>query len=494
MTLFKNACIGAALAFTAPLLAYAKNTHAQDRILKPEQISIDIALAQDAYNRIHPGYTRYTDKAALDTTWSNINLKAEAQGGLSVGEFYINVQNALAQIRCDHTKTELPRDIAKDRNITPVYLPIVWRVIDGRAVIENPGNTGLNFGDEIVSVDGRDFGEMMNEVRHLIPVDGETDFVRDVQMGASFEYMGGAIDHFGALLWDIKPQARVGIKSPNGELKTVSLDRIVHTAWKTLVLNGKASSDFPDSITFNRIGDKAAYLRIDSFVNYRNPVKPDDIYDPIFNAMKSEGRETLILDLRNNGGGSTDAKVRLFAHLIDKKSRLVRETRIKTLDHSGLEPYISTWDKRVLNPNKIGFKKNENGTYSLRKFFSEDLKSVKADRNAFNGKLLVLTSRSNGSATTALLAKLQDMGRATLIGEDTGGSAEGTTAGVLFTLKMPESGIRTRIPVFQDFNDVSAFTPKKGVMPDISAPMTFEAFVTNEDPAYKKALEFIPTE
>ena len=482
---------------SAPLLAQsstAQDMRPQDRILTPIQISTDIALARETYERIHPGYTRYISQSALDTAWDAINLKAESKAGLSLGSLYIEVQNVLAQIRCDHTKTELPRAIAKDRNITPVYLPLAWRVVEGRAIIENPGETGLVFGDEITSIDGRAINDMMDEVSPLIPVDGDTEFVRDVHMGASFEFMGGSIDHFGALLWDIEPTAQLGIKSVNGDRQTVSVDRVLHKDWKALVLDGKESSDFPDAVTFNRIGETAAYLRIDSFVNDRNPVKPDKIYDPIFSAINAEGRETLILDLRENGGGSTDAKVRLFAHLISEKDRLARETRIKTLDHSGLETYLSTWDKRVLNPNKFGFTKNESGTYSLRKVFSDDLKSVKPDRNAFTGKLLVLTSQSNGSASTALLAKLQDMGRATLIGEETGGSAEGPTAGVLFTLKLPESGIRTRVPVFQDFNAISTFTPNKGVSPDIFAPMTAEAFINGDDPAYDAALALIDQE
>lgn len=491
MKTFTHLFAGAALTLIGAAASYAQETRPQDIRLTPAQISADIALAKEAYTRIHPGYTRYTDKVALDGAWDTITNTANAQNGMTLGAFYLAFQDVLADVRCDHTKAELPKAIAKDRNITPVYLPMIWRVIDGRAVIENPGDTGLSLGDEITSIDDRPISEMMKALRPLIPVDGDTDFVRDNHMGASLEFMGGAIDHFGALKWAIKPQALIGVQTSNGISKSVTVDRVIHKEWKALLLDGKASTDFPDTVTFNRIGDNAAYLKIDSFVNYRNPVKPDDIYGPIFSTLKKEERNNLILDLRENGGGSTDAKVRLFAHLIDTKTRLVKETRIKTLDHSGLEPHISTWEKRMINPNKLGFKKNANGTYSVRKIFSDELKSVKPDSDAFTGKLLVLTSRSNGSATTALLAKLQDMGRATLIGEETGGSAEGTTAGVLFYLDLPESGIRARVPVLQDFNDVSTFTPRKGVVPDVLAPTNFQDFITGRDPAYDIALSMI---
>ena len=488
---FKTLLISTVISITSLQTTIAQEARPQDRQLTAKQIETDINIAKDTYERIHPGYTRYTSKAELDDAWNEILLEAQTQNGLTLGEFYISVQDVLADIRCDHTKAELPRSISKDRDITPVYLPFIWQVVQGRALISNPGISGLSRGDEIKTIDGRPITEMMEEVRPLIPFDGRTHFVTDSHMAASLEFMGGAVDHFGSLLWDIQPTARLELTSANGESKTVSLDRILFKEWKDLVLDGKASTDFPDSITFNRIGDKAAYLRVDSFVNYRNPVKPKDVYGPIFSSIKDEGRDTLILDLRENGGGSTDAKVGLFAHLIKKKDRLVRDTQIKTLDHSGLEEHISTWEKRLINPNKLGFKKNKDGSYSLRKLFNEELKTVKPATPAFDGKLIVLTSQSNGSATTALLAKLKDMGRATLIGEETGGSAEGTTAGVLFYLNMPESKIRVRVPVLRDFNDVETFVQGKGVTPDIITPFSVEDFRAGQDPAYTAALSLI---
>ncbi len=492
MYCFKPLFLSAALTFTVGLSASAQTP--QDTLLSPTQIRADITLAKEAYSRVHPGYTRYTSEAVLNASWEAVNSKAASREGLTLGEFYTELQNVLAGIRCDHTKAELPKAIGQDRNITPVYLPVIWRVIEGRGFIENPGTTGLSRGDEIISIDGRALRDLMNDVRPLIPFDGNTGFVRDIHMGASLEFMGGAVDHFGALLWDISPMAALTVKTKNGDLKTSDVNRILHKDWKALLQDGKTSTDFPDAITFDRIGDKAAYLRIDSFVNYRQPVKPDSLYDPIFSAIKSEGRDQLILDLRENGGGSTDAKTRLFAHLIKKKNRLVKDTQVKTLDHSGLEPYISTWETRLINPNKLGFKKNANGAYSLRKIFADDTKMIRPDKTAFAGQLYVLTSSSNGSATTALLAKLKDMDNVTLIGEETGGSAEGTTAGVLFYLKLPESGIRTRIPVMQDFNDVTSFVPGKGITPDILAPMTANAFLDGKDPAYERALKMITKE
>ncbi|MEL6200199.1 MAG: hypothetical protein AAFR09_08365 [Pseudomonadota bacterium] len=82
-----------------------------------------------------------------------------------------------------------------------------------------------------------------------------------------------------------------------------------------------------------------------------------------------------------------------------------------------------------------------------------------------------------------MIAVLAGLGRATLIGAPTGGSAEGTTAGILFTLTMPESGIRTRIPAIRDYNNVPSFESGLGVTPDIAATMTAADWLAGKDVA-----------
>ena len=77
--------------------------------------------------------------------------------------------------------------------------------------------------------------------------------------------------------------------------------------------------------------------------------------------------------------------------------RLIRDARVQTIDHSGLEDYLSTWEKRAINPPAIAFRKNSDGTHSLKPFFDSALKEKKPARYAFTGDLIVLTSRDNSS-------------------------------------------------------------------------------------------------
>lgn len=467
----------------------------ESRVLTAAEIAEDVAIAREAYERIHPGYTRFASAEAMQGSWESLIAQANANEGMSLGNFYIESNRVLAGIRCDHTKAELPDVMAETRKTVPVYLPMRWELIEGRGFVSIAGEeTGLMRGDEILAVDGQALSERVEAVMPLIPFDGQTEWARSGQVAQSAEFRGGGLDHFGALMFETGSTAELTIKRGEDAPMTISVGRITYPEWRDLGAGQTAARNFKDAIRFERIGDKAAYLAVDTFVNYRTPVDPDSLYDPIFKALKDEGRETLIVDLRRNGGGSDDASLRLAAHLMSEKAAFKKDVRVKTLKLDGLEDYLWTWDSRAMNPNPMGFKKNSDGTYSLRKMVSDDLKRMKPDRTAFEGQLILLTSAANSSGSTHLLAFIKDQNPdAILIGERTGGNAEGATAGILFTLTLPNSGIKMRVPAMQTFMNIESFTPGLGVSPDIDAPMTVQAFLNGADPAYEKALSLIET-
>lgn len=460
----------------------------QGPLLTPAQVSRDVALAEEAYTRIHPGYTRYNDAETLSLAWQAVVDRAEDAGGLSTGDFYLAIQQVLTQIYCDHTKAELPAVLADRRREQRTYLPFQWTLIEGRGIVTIAAQaSGVQRGDEILSVDGRPLAELVREVEAYIPYDGKTSWARRGGVSSSREFMGGAVDHFGDLLWKNGPSVTLGLADAGGETRELTTERITFGEWRELDSGTGSAANFVDAVHFERVGDRAGYLRIDTFVNYRRPVDPDTLYAPVFASLAEEGRDTLILDLRRNGGGSNDASSRLLAHLLAKPAQMKTDVRVKTLDLDGLRTHLSTWDDRAMNPNRLAFRKNDDGSYSLRSWFTDETDRIKPARNAFRGKLLILTSDENSSGSTNVLAVLSGLGRATLIGEPTGGSAEGTTAGILFTLKLPKSGIRTRIPAMRDYNNVPSFEPGLGVTPDIVVPMTVDDWRAGRDPALETA-------
>lgn len=465
----------------------------EKRVLTVEQVARDIALAEEVYQRIHPGYTRYADPSDLREAWQLVVSEAVQNDGLSVGDLYLDTSAVLAQIRCDHTKAELPDALAETRNTDPVYLPMRWEMIEGRGFVTVAmDGSGLQRGDEILEIDGEPLSARADAVRPLIPYDGNTPWVRDAQIAQSYEFRGGGLDHFGALMFETAATADLTVRRGDAAATNIRVERINHAQWRDLGSGELGARNFKDAIRFERIGDDAAYLAVDTFVNYRTPVNPAELYDPIFAALQTEGRDTLIVDLRRNGGGSDDAALALVARLIASPAPFMRDIRVKTLDHSGLEDHIRTWDSRALNPDPRGFTENPDGSYSIIEALSPSLSTLTPPENAFTGQLILLTSRNNASGSTHLLSFIKAQNQdAILIGEQTGGSAEGATAGILFTLTLPESGIKMRVPAMRSFVNNDGFEPGLGMSPDIKAPMTVAAFLNGEDPALDAARALI---
>lgn len=464
-----------------------KPTHiVADGVLTPKQVARDLALAEEAFSRVHPGYTRYASEAEMEASWASIQAQANADNGMPLGDFYLAVNRALVNIRCDHTKADLPRSLRQQRKDQPLYLPLRWEWLDGRGLIDvvSPG-VEAERGDEIIAIDGRPLNDVVEEIEPYLPYDGYTEWSRDGEVGQSLEFMGGGVDHFGALLWDIPVQAELTLRGADGETRTVTAPRISHQQWSDL--EPQSTGNFKDAVTYKQLDESIGYLRVDTFVNYREPVKPKTIFEPIFKSIRDEGLTALILDLRLNGGGSTEAQFELLANLIEAPLKPIKEMRVNTLDLDDIRPHLWTWDSRALDPNPLGFSKNDDGTYRLRRFVSSDLKTVKPAKYAFDGQIIMLTGPKNSSASTNTAALLKDIDRAVLVGERTGGSAEGPTAGLQFTVTLPESGVQMRLPFFFVMNNVSSFEPGLGVSPHIEAPMTVEAFREGRDPALEMA-------
>ncbi len=460
-------------------------------MLSTDAVRADVAVAREAYERVHPGYDRYTKRAQLDAAWDDIVDDAEAANGMTLGTFYLRLQATLALIRCDHTKVELSPAQVKRRETDPVYLPAVWEVVDGHAFVLAATDAALQPRDELLAIDGVAIPDLIARYGALVPIDGFTEHAREREYGSSSEFRGGVLEHFRIETEDIPAIAILTVQTGDGPTREVSVDRVGLEAWKQAqALVRPFQLDFRDAVTFEPLGDDAAYLRVDTFVNYRNTVRPDRIYDPIFAQLRRENRSTLILDLRNNGGGSADALERLYAHLMPhgRSARLVREVKMVTNNLDGLREYLWTWSKRALNPKRWWFRANDDGTYTLRRFLATTTRRIRPDRWAFRGRIIVLTSHANASAVSTLMAKLSDQENVTVVGEPTGGSAEGVTANILYFLRLPNSKIVGRLPAQRIYNDVETFTPGMGVSPDVQMLRTADDARTGRDRALEHAL------
>jgi carboxyl-terminal processing protease len=171
----------------------------------------------------------------------------------------------------------------------------------------------------------------------------------------------------------------------------------------------------------------------------------------LLNELKAEKVDGVVVDLRENGGGSLDEAVDLTGLFID------RGPVVQVRQSGGYTQVRSDEDRGVL----------------------------------WNGPLAVLVNRSSASASEIFAAAIQDYGRGLIIGEPTFG--KGTVQGLLPL--PPERGAQggkygtAKITSQQFFRIDGGTTQNAAVTPDLQFPVTVDASEFGES-TYDNALPF----
>ncbi len=461
------------------------------RTLTASQALADVALMRRALEEAHPGLYRYLPKPRIDEAFTKLEQRAAKP--ISDVELYGEISLLLATIRCDHTKAEFSEALTAFRQDNPTHLPFRFKLFDGRMFVYSgdPAQTKLKRGTEILSINDVAVGQIIQRLLPAVSVDGFTDASRITKLEVDADLMGSDFDQFYPVFFGFTNAYKLTVRAPSESVDSaVTMRAIPYQEWLNLPWTlAVQRGEFYNGVSF-RMADKSAVLKVDTFVNYRNPVDANAFYAAFFKTMKARKIEHLILDLRENRGGSTDATVALAAHLLDKPFVWNKPVWQKAIRFGDWTKYVNIWGdrKEIFEPATENFTKRTDGWYEhiTGANTPEQLPApVSADR--FAGKVIVLVSATNGSGATMLIAKLKDAKRITTVGQSTGGSAEGPTAGRIFFLKLPASGIVVRVPNHWNRMNIESFEQGKGVTPDVEVKLTMADFLAGRDAALDTA-------
>lgn len=482
--MFRTAAVAVLLASAPALAAEMPNP-----MLTPAQASADVALLRRAMETVHPGLTRYVPRPQVDAAFAR--LEAQARQPISTLALHREIARLVASIHCDHSKPELPEAIEAWRQTSASHLPFRFRLIEGRMIVLSGA---LPKGAEVTAINGRQVAQILNAVAPLVAYDGDTDQAVAVKIADDSDLGGSDLEEYWPGLFGAPQTWEIAWKRPGDTARQTSrLAPISFADWRQLdAPDGQYRHEFYDGITW-RMAGKTARLKIDTFVNYRNPVAATPFLGGFFKAMQAAGTEHLILDLRNNGGGSTNPSIALGRHLLAVPFTLTRSIRAKTIRFGDLPDHIEVWGDRaaIFNPPESAYRPTGDGLLERIPTGTDEADDDDSTiehqplpaAQRFTGRLTVLTGPQNGSGATMTIAWLKDRRAVTLVGEDTSGSAEGPTAGNIFNLVLPESHIRVRVPQFRSFTNISRFTPRRGVAADVLVVPTLADFEAGRDRA-----------
>ena len=260
---------------------------------------------------------------------------------------------------------------------------------------------------------------------------------------------------------------------------------------------------------YNRLKDKSirefrmvgvvssiAYLKIRGFSGGHRWSKK--FYEETFHAIDSLGSKSLILDLRDNTGGSLKEIGNLYGYLTNSEYTLVNplETKRRLIETrtmwSGRPTLIGNFFRVLATPVTIVYDlikvRNKNGkTASYYKYTKPQMPKP----NAFKGDIYVLINGLSFSASSVLSHNLHGSKRATFIGEETGGAYNSTVAGTYLSRYLPNSKIFVPVWMMNFESDYKEEPDGYGIKPDIELQPNLEDFLNEKDTVLEKALDEI---
>jgi hypothetical protein len=195
------------------------------------------------------------------------------------------------------------------------------------------------------------------------------------------------------------------------------------------------------------LGADAALLRVPTFDVDEDPATYNTAIDQAFAAITARGVSRLIIDVRGNTGGQSDAGARVIQYVLDRPAAQVSRARER------------------LNDENIGVLGYRGAAGSMREFVVDDelIQPASADAR-FKGRAAVLIDELTYSAGILFATTMQDRGLATLVGRPTGGFANQT--GNMMPMRLPATGFTAFIAT-RDFIRPSGDQRVAPVQPDL---------------------------
>jgi hypothetical protein len=395
------------LASNAMAPASAENRPAQSLqpALPVEQLQEDLRVMRAALAESHVGLDWYIPRPELDR-----RFQAIADGlnrPLSVRDFHRQLLPVVAAIRHGHTTLELPVPWAGYRlklNKDGRFLPLELRVLDERVyVLADLGEKDeVPAGSEIVAIDGRPVGQLLQQFRQHLSADGGSETYQAHQLGQAFQFA-----HLLDLLQGPAQRLRVDFLAPSAlrpasrRLATQSPARMAERYRQRF---GREIDSFGPPLQFELLPSRTARLTVSAFIDGQADFRAG--LASAFKAIRAAGVEDLIIDVRGNAGGDGDLPPLLYSYLAHQPFRQASPTIVASASLSSLAYAEAASDVlKAFAATPLAFvTRQPDGTWVLKpEIDDERYREYPPQPDRFLGRLWVLVDGGAFSATNQFL-------------------------------------------------------------------------------------------
>ena len=455
----------------------------------PLRLQEDYTMLQKILEAKHPSLYWYTDKEKM-TGYFN-SYYAKINDSMTEQQFTWHILAPLIdKIRCGHTSVSMSKAYGKwvtGKPIPafPLYMKI-WN--DTMAVTAN-----LNFkkdsifkrGTLVTSINGIPNNLLIKYMLEFLPTDGYAENVNYIRLSGNFPY-------FHRNIFGLSKNYRVTYKDTAGaEQKTViplfipakdSLrkDSIIRKERRRMPAEKRILQYRSLMIDSTRL---FATMTVNTFAHgqLRN------FFRRSFRKLKKENIKNLILDIRSNGGGRLGYSTSLTKYISRKPFRVADSLYTQS---RGLGKYAKYIKGGFLNNIEMFFisRKKADGNYHIGRLEKHYYKHKK---NNYKGKVYVLINGPTFSASTVFSNAVKGQQGITFLGEETGGGWYGNSGIMIPDIKLPNTGVRVRLPLYRlvQYNHVAE--KGTGVTPDIYVGTSYNALLKGYDKKMRVVKELI---
>jgi hypothetical protein len=489
-----------------------------------EQLRGDVDYLYSKLLGNHPQLYWYIGENQLKAKFDS--LKRSISEPMVAHDFYFKLAPLVASIRQGHTRL-IPlnkRFTAKERDSLKVkkygatpFSKLGFAIFNGKLYVvkSDSWDKSVPVGAEIVEVNGIGSDVLLSKYRSTLTADGYiTTFVDRMLANRFPSFFYADFDFTDSLLCRIKlndttklytfRRAPVDTSKAKGKYKNVVKEprKVLSKAQKDSAraeqLKRKVqgydleSKTYSKNFEVSKSDSSVGILTLKDFSrgSYRK------FYSQTFKKIDSLKLKTLVIDLRNNPGGSAADIADLYSYLVDTSFKFMSNSEVTSLRSALFTSYFQNL--------KGGFKVLAAPFYPLYlvgiiprtsvgddgKYYVRLSKKVhKPSKPTFKGEVYVLINGGSFSASCIISSMLKGTKRAYFVGEETGGAYNGTVAGMMPYFELPSSKLNARIGLFCMRPTQQANIEGRGIMPDYQLTPSLADVLSGKDPEMEWVLK-----
>ncbi len=456
-----------------------------------KELKEDFQLLRTALEEGHGALYRYTTKEEMDRQFEAALKKLTKP--MTEREFYLFLAPVIANINCGHTGLRLSESYRKYLEESPIFLPFKLKFINGKAYMfrNYSQDPDMVMGGEVISINQQPVKTIIEKMLKISPSDAHIQASKyrrlesTILFGRMYNLVYGKTTKYSL---DYRPPGNKKVKTIRVPGKT--RQQILSLFAQRYPEAAKETQKPPIELEYKKAGDiDIAVLTIRTFGGgaYKQAgISYPEFLEKAFNEFQEKNIQNLVIDLRNNGGGSDNYGKLLTAYFMDAPFTYYESLEVKQVKHS-FWPHTDVPDAEQMLAART--KKNDHGTYSA--VGHPNLGTQQPLKPTFKRKVYILINGGSFSASGETTSVIHFHKKAVFVGEECGAGYYGNTSGFMPLLTLPKTKMQIRIPLVKYSMAVSGYDKFRGIIPEYQVGPTIDDVLNDRDTVMEYTLGLI---